>query len=118
MAAQTKISIYRDNTPTISFPVTVNSVAPDLTGYTAYFTVTSDSNPTSNSDDAFQIRLNPIPNATTGVVNFTLTNAQTAPLNPQTSYYWHFSLKDASGNIFTILTGPFIVQTNYNRSFN
>jgi hypothetical protein len=106
-----KISFTQGDTPLIEFPITVNSVIEDLTGYTAFFTLTSQQTP--NSDNNAEVTLSDSLGSG-AVASFQLTNDMTAPLEPTTVYNWDVKLKDPTGDYFaTIINGT----ANIDQSF-
>lgn len=113
-----KISFYRGDSPNIVVPITVNGTVPsgDASTYTAFFTLTSNPEPgATDSDAAIQKQTTPVASATAWTASFQLTNSDTQSLNPELTYYYDVQLKDGSGYITTIISGPCVVKVDYTR---
>lgn len=113
-------NLIRSDTPLLQFPLTVNGVAVDLTGYTCTFTITASQSPIIGDTPIIKI---PVAGDSTGVLNFQLLNGQslndTSLLTPGTTYYWDVEIKIGSGATlrrFTPLRGTLGVDTDYNPS--
>lgn len=112
MASNT-INFTQGDTPLLNFPITVNSDVVDLTGYTAFFTLTSQTSP--QSDATAEIEGTDALDST-AIAAFQLTETQTAPLQPNIIYNWDVKLKDPSGDYFaTIVAGVATVKQSYTR---
>jgi hypothetical protein len=112
----TKITpITRGDTPQLLLPVTVNGVAADLTGYTAYLTITKNSNPTDNTDAVLHTAM------TTDTANsqftYQFTNTDTENLDPTAVHYVDVQINKSptSTNNFTILRGSFTPIGDFGR---
>lgn len=85
----------------------------DLTGYTAFFTLTSQASP--NSDNNAEIQLNDTLDSS-AIAAFQLTEDQTSPLEPGLNYNWDIKLKDPSGDYFaTIVSGTATISQSFTR---
>jgi hypothetical protein len=108
-----KLVFAQGDTPLISVPIKVNSVVEDLTGYTAFFTLTDD--PSPNSDNSANVQLS-VTLDSTAIANFQLTEALTSPLEPVTAYNWDVKLKDPTGAYFaTIVNGTASINQSFTR---
>jgi hypothetical protein len=112
-----KITFFRGDTPLITVPITVAGGVPsgDPSTYTAYFTLTSNGDPTSDSDAAIQKSVTPVAHSSNWTASFQLLNTDTQNLDPNSTYYFDVQLKDGSGYITTLVSGVCIIKTDYTR---
>lgn len=86
----------------------------DITGGTVYFTVSSSSDPSDDTGDAFQKTATVFTDPTAGQHTFTLTHANTN-ITPGT-YWYDAQFVDSTGNYLSAYRGKFIVQSDVTRS--
>ena len=101
MSSSNKLNFTQGDTPLIVVPITVAGLVQDLTGWVAYFTMTSDPNPTSDSDAAITLQ---VTLTSTAIAYFQTTETQTSALNAGSLYFWDVKLKDPTGTFFTTIT--------------
>ncbi len=90
------------------------TTAIDLTGGTAYFTVSSSSDPSSDSSAVIQKTATTFTSATTGQHTFGLTHTDT-DITPG-EYWYDVQFVDGSGNYVSGYRGKFIVQSDITRT--
>lgn len=90
------------------------STAVNLAGGTVYFTVSSNSDPSSDSSAVIQKTATSFTSASTGQHTFTLTHSDT-DITPGT-YWYDTQFVDAVGNYLSSYRGKFIVQSDTTRT--
>lgn len=104
----------RGDTPLFNFPITMNGEMFDLTGWSAYFTLTANANPSSNSDAV--IALAPmVIDVGAGTASYQTTNAITSTLVPATKYYFDVQVNKnpTDTNNFTVVRGTVDVVADF-----
>lgn len=106
----------RGDTPLFSFPITLNGEAFDLTDWTGYFTLTADSNPSSNSGAVIALA-EMTKDVDAGTMSYQLTNTISETLDPDTKYYFDVQVnKDpVETNNFTVIRGTIETEPDFGR---
>jgi hypothetical protein len=109
-------NVIRGDTRTINLTfLESNGTTPvNLTGGTAYFTVSSTADPTSDATAAIQKIADTFTDATAGEHTFTLTHDDT-DIDPGT-YWYDAQFVDSDGNYLSSYRGKFIVQSDIART--
>jgi len=113
-----KLSVNRGTTFTITLNYQQNSVAATLVGATVYFTVKSaeyDSDLTDAGALLQKVKTTYVAtgdNAAGGVAVITLNPADTQAIAPSKNYYYDLKVKDASGNIYKVDEGKFVLDAS------
>lgn len=112
-------NVIRGDTRTVNltFLESDGSTPIDLTGGTVYFTVNTSSDPSDDTEAAFQktaTDATPFTSATTGQHSFTLTHTDTN-IDPDT-YWYDAQFKDTAGNYLSSYRGRFIIQSDVTRT--
>ena len=113
---RTIANVIRGDTRTINltFLQSDGSTAINLTGGTAYFTVSTDSDPASDVGAVIQKTATSFTDATAGEHTFTLTHDDTN-IDPDT-YWYDAQFVDSVGNYVSSYRGKFIVQSDTTRT--
>lgn len=119
--------ITRGDTPLFVVPVSVNGVAPDISEYTAYLTLTTNSNPITNAD-AFLHKtmvtatddIDPVSAVYGPCFYYQYTNTDTENIDPTATYYCDVQINKSptDTNNFTILRGTFQPDADYGRGLS
>ncbi len=86
----------------------------NLAGGTAYFTVSTDSDPASDTTAVIQKTATSFTSASTGEHTFTLSHSDTN-IDPDT-YWYDAQFQDSVGNYLSAYRGKFIVQSDVTRT--
>lgn len=87
----------------------------DLTGCEVFFTVNPVTDPgSSDSGAVIQLSTTSFVSPTSGQASITLTNAITQNINPAT-YFYDVQLKDANGNITSLMQNTFQIVPDITR---
>lgn len=108
--------VIRGDTRTVNltFLEADGSTPVDLTGGTVYFTVSTSSDPASDTSAIFQKIATSFTDATNGQHTFTLTHAD---MNIAPATYWYDAqFVDAMGSYLSAYRGKFIVQSDTTRT--
>lgn len=111
----TKVDPFvRGDTPLFKFPITLNGTTFDLTDWNAYFTLTANSDPSSNDDAVVPLAEMDI-DLDAGTASYQLTNTISAKLVPDTTYYGDVQVnKDpVDTNNFTVVRFTVKVVADY-----
>ena len=114
----TNLSMYRGDSQTwnLSF-VDSNSSAINITGYTVFFTIKNKNTFYNDSDDTTALVQKNVTShtvATSGLSELTLSPNDTSSISPGT-YIYDMQLKDATGNIITLIRGDFLIDADVTR---
>ncbi|MGJ5804342.1 right-handed parallel beta-helix repeat-containing protein [Streptomyces europaeiscabiei] len=97
--------------------VTVGGEPANMTGYTAYWTVTPKQNPTDNTGILFR-KTGTFTQPAEGIWDQELTLTDTQAIDARTQYYYDLSLQNGDGTeIVTAATGGFRVSQTYNHDW-
>lgn len=79
----------------------------DVTGFTFLLTVDPAENPTTSANNLFQLTGSIVAPPTNGVVQFSMTALQADHVG---SFFYDLQMTDGSGNIRTVIKGPFTFE--------
>lgn len=108
------IRVKRGDTYTRTINLKTNDELIDATGYTIYFTVRASAPDTSDSDDSGATIAKTISGEATGIHSLELSSTDTN--EDSGTYYFEFQVKNASGKIYSTITGKFIIEDDLTRS--
>lgn len=112
----TRIEMPRGDTRTLSFTITENGSAKNITGATIYFTVRNKlDDATSDSDAVLQKSQSSHSDAANGLSSITINPSDTNTLTPK-SYVYDISLIESGGAVTSSDTGTFVLERDVTRT--
>lgn len=114
MAGSTIKNVIRGDTRQINITVKASGKPVDITGWEAFLTVNSNSDPLTDTGAVIEKQTTSHSNPTQGETGFTLANSDTQNLAPGT-YFYDIQFKDPSGNVVSTPQAQFIVVADITR---
>lgn len=106
--------VIRGDTRSINVTLTANGAPVNITGWEVFFTVNSNSDPTTDSGAVIEKQTTSHIDPMNGKTGFTLSNSDTQNLVPGT-YFYDIQFKDPDGNVTSQPQAQFIVVPDITR---
>lgn len=106
--------VIRGDTHTINLTITNNGTPLNITGYTVFFTVNAEKEPSTDSAAVISKTVTSHSDPTNGETIISLSAADTTNVAPGT-YWYDIQLKDGSGNITSFRKDRFVLVSDITR---